>query len=845
MGHCAAIMQINTQDQNRITAVLGPTNTGKTYLALERMTAHNSGMIGFPLRLLARENYDRVVRMKGIHNVALITGEERIIPPHARYFLCTVESMPLERSVDFLAIDEIQLCADPDRGYIFTDRLLNARGRSETMFMGSASMTGLIRRLVPDVDFEDRPRFSKLTYTGSKKITRLPPRSAIVAFSAAEVYAIAELIRRQKGGAAVVMGALSPRTRNAQVDLYQQGEVDYIVATDAIGMGLNMDVDHVAFAALSKFDGHAMRALTTAETAQIAGRAGRYMRDGTFGVTADCRELEGETVERLESHEFSPIDQLYWRNSRLRFTSLDVLQMDLRARPQTQGLMRPRSPEDERTLDFLAKQTDVVSAVRSAAHVRLLWDVCQTPDFAQTMSDSHPRFLGQLFLHLQNNKGQLPTDWIAGHVQRLDRTDGDIDTLTQRLAHIRTWTYLSQRATWFSDADFWQGHTRSIEDRISDALHEQLTKRFVDRRTSTLMKRLKDREDLIAAVNAKGEVLVEGHYVGHLEGFTFKADLTDNAHAKRAVNSAALKALRQEMNTRVTWLCEDRDDAFRLDDQGLLLWRDTAIARLQKGHDILSPTLKMLPFDQLDESHRQQVIPRLNAWLKAYIEKTLRPLFQGSEAQEGAMRGLIFQLREGLGSVERRQVASLVTDLSPQSRKALRRQGIIIGRHYIYAAKLLKKEAIRLRALLWTIFNDPDIALPPLDGGLVSFPTREGIPQSYYAMLGYRRFSARCIRLDALERLAETAWQATTKGPAPLNGTVASLVGCRLGDLKDVLSFLGYRITEDSEGQQQFERYKKHKKPHPKAKQQAKKKRVTAKKDIVDSPFASLKILLK
>jgi len=828
-------MQINTSDTARISAVLGPTNTGKTYLALERMMAHGTGMIGFPLRLLARENYDRVVKIKGPGQVALITGEEKIVPPHARYFLCTVESMPVDRAVDFLAIDEIQLCSDPDRGHVFTDRLLNARGRSETMFMGSLSIAPLIRRLIPDVEFEERPRFSNLTYSGSKKITRLPSRTAIVAFSASEVYSIAELIRRQKGGAAVVLGALSPRTRNAQVGLYQEGEVDYIVATDAIGMGLNMDVDHVAFAALSKFDGHRMRNLIPSEAAQIAGRAGRYMTDGTFGVTADCPTMDPDMVERLEAHEFDNIEQIYWRNSRLRFNNVETLQMDLRKNPETKGLVRPRIPEDEVTLDFLAKNQDVMEHAKHPKAVKLLWEVCQVPDFAKTMSDSHPRLLGQIFVHLCTHKNVLPTDWVAGHVQRLDRVDGDIDTLTQRLAGIRTWTYISQRSQWLKDSVHWQDVTRTIEDKISDALHEQLTKRFVDRRTSTLMKKLKDRDDLLAAVTKSGDVLVEGHFVGQLEGFHFAADETDNPHAKRAVNSAALKALRQEMDRRVELFAEEKNDAFSLRDDGYVLWRGNACARLFKGNDILTPRLETLPFDLIDEPLRLQVKERLQRWLDSYIGKTLKPLFDIEKVPlSGAVRGIAYQLREGLGTLSKKGVHDLIKDVPPKDRKLLRKCGVKIERHAIYCPTLLKPAAVRLRVDLWYLFYEPETIPAYPAPGLMSFKSEKGMPTAFYLAIGYRPFNGLCVRIDMVERLAELVWGRTKKGKCPIDGDFVSLAGCSHQQMADVLRGIGYQV--DKKGETLFV---KRKRTHIKKKAQTPQKRKVRVNE--DSPFAQLK----
>ncbi len=506
----------------RITALLGPTNTGKTHFAVERLLGHRGGVIGLPLRLLAREVYDRVVKAKGKGQVALVTGEEKIVPDRPSYFVCTVESMPLERRFAFVAVDEIQLAADPERGHVFTDRLLRARGSAETMLLGAETVRPLIRRLVPEAEFVGRPRFSTLAFAGHKKLSRLPRRSAIVAFSATDVYAIAELVRRQRGGAAVVLGALSPRSRNAQVAMFEAGEVDYLVATDAIGMGLNLDLDHVAFAKLRKFDGRRLRTLYAPEIAQIAGRAGRHMSDGSFGTTAEAGELEPGVVERVEGHRFRALRTLHWRNSALDFRSLGALRASLEAPPE-EGLRKILQPArlavDEVALETLAKDEEIAKRARGRAAVRLLWEVCQIPDFRKTLAEEHAALLGRIFGHLSGPGESLPNDWVAAQVDRLDQSAGDIDTLSARIAHIRTWTYISHRQGWTRDAGHWQQRTRAIEDRLSDALHERLTQRFVDQRTAALVRRLKDREPLLGSVSAAGEVLVEGHQVGRLEGF--------------------------------------------------------------------------------------------------------------------------------------------------------------------------------------------------------------------------------------------------------------------------------------------------------------------------------------
>ena len=571
----------------RLTAVLGPTNTGKTYLAVERMLGHESGMIGFPLRLLARENYDRIRKSKGDRAVALVTGEEKILPASARYFVCTVESMPLDRPVAFLAIDEVQMAADPERGHVFTDRLLHARGLQETMLLGADTMRPLLRRLLPGLELVTRPRFSTLSYSGPRKPTRLPPRSAVVAFSAAEVYRIAEMMRRQRGGTAVVMGALSPRTRNAQVEMYQAGEVDHLVATDAIGMGLNMDLVHVAFAGLSKFDGRAPRRLSAAELAQIAGRAGRHMNDGSFGTTAEVGGLQPEIVEAIENHRFDAVPALMWRNSDLDFRSLAALRQSLERPSPDPALRRAREAEDQLALAQLALDPDILQRLTGRARLKLFWDVCQIPDFRKVMSDAHARLLGQVFRHLTSAAARLPNDWVAGQVARLDSAEGDIDTLMARIAHIRTWTYIAHRADWLADPAEWQERTRAVEDKLSDALHRSSTQRFVDRRQALLLRRMKGGGALSGVVTRAGEVIVEGHSVGQLSGFRFVPDGSGGAEESRPLLAAARRALTQEIPARLARLEKAGEASFALSQAGIISWEGAPVARLIAGDTVL------------------------------------------------------------------------------------------------------------------------------------------------------------------------------------------------------------------------------------------------------------------
>ncbi|HIJ37268.1 MAG TPA: DEAD/DEAH box helicase [Rhodospirillaceae bacterium] len=786
--------------EGRLIAVLGPTNTGKTYLAIERMLGHKSGMIGFPLRLLARENYDRIVALHGAGSVALLTGEEKILPAHPRWFICTVESMPVERTVDFLAIDEIQLAADPERGHIFTDRLLHARGLSETMVLGAETIKPLLRQLVPDAEFISRPRFSQLSWTGPRKLTRLPARSAIVAFSAAEVYTLAEMIRGQRGGAAVVLGALSPRTRNAQVGLYQAGEVDYLVATDAIGMGLNMNIDHVAFAAQRKFDGRAPRDLSASEVAQIAGRAGRHMKDGSFGTTGDVAGFDAAVIDAVENHSFPPLKRLQWRNDRLVFTSPAALLTSLN-RPATHpGLIRAREADDQLVLQALLRDAQVLSQAKSPERVRLLWDCCQIPDFRKSLAEQHSRLVAAIFGHLSSQQGVLPADWLDRQLSRLERIDGDIDTLMSRIANVRTWTYVSHHADWLTDPGHWQERSRALEDRLSDALHHQLTQRFVDRRTAVLTKRLKDSNTLLSSVNAEGEVRVEGQFVGHLDGFRFRADPAEGLKAVRTISAAAQRALKQEINGRIGQVAAAADEAFALTPQGFIRWQDAEIARLTRGPEAIRPGLILLQSDLLELTARDRLQARLDKWLAGFLANQLAPLYATRDAPlTGAARGLTYQLSQALGSMPRRPAQAQVAALTESDRKSLARLGVRLGVESIFLPALLKPGSQRLRGLLWFIHQD----LPPWDiasGGAVSRRINTDRPAACYEAVGYRCLGPRAIRVDMLERFAAQIRPLAKQGNFQLTPALASLIGASMDEAGLILQALGYqRFGTDAE----------------------------------------------
>jgi ATP-dependent RNA helicase SUPV3L1/SUV3 len=785
----------------RVKAVLGPTNTGKTHLAIERMLGHASGMIGLPLRLLAREVYDRVVAAKGEALAALITGEEKIVPETARYFVCTVEAMPLDRAVEFVAIDEIQVARDLDRGHIFTDRILNARGFGETMLLGSDTMRPMIRKLLPDAELLRRERMSTLAYAGHRKITKLPKRSAVVAFSAEEVYAIAELLRRHRGGAAVVMGALSPRTRNAQVALYQSGEVDFLVATDAIGMGLNMDVDHVAFASRRKFDGHSWRDLRADEIAQIAGRAGRFTRDGAFGETGECAPFDGDIIERVEAHEFETVEAIQWRNETLKFDTVERLIASLAKPPERPGLLRVRGADDEAVLLRLAGDDDLMDRVQSPAEVRRLWDACQLPDFRKATPDEHAVLAGRVANYILTGKRRIPAEWAAAEIDKLDRPDGDLDALQSRLAHVRTWTYAANRADWLEDVEYWRARTREVEDRLSDALHAALTQRFIDRRTSALLKGLKREDALLAGVSDEGEVTVEGHFVGRLEGLEFKPDPRATAGLEgRAVRNAALRALRPEVSRRLARIAAAGDAELELLRDGRVRFDGAIVAKLAARQPVLKPRLDLVGAESAASQERGMAHERLELWLAQTVAHDLRPLVQLEAAwRDGKLpadaRGLAFRLIENAGALDRAKED--IEHISEASLAALARAGVRVGRHNIFMPGLIKPRAAQTLAILWhnahpgeprTLF----LARP----GALSTPLDRHCSWGESAAAGYRACGRVAVRFDIIERLAD----AIAAEPPVADANLARLIGRPARELPGILASLGYRPGATEEG---------------------------------------------
>ena len=797
-----------------VTAVLGPTNTGKTHLAIERMVAHESGIIGLPLRLLAREVYSRVCEKVGAHKVALITGEEKIQPDGAKYSVCTVEAMPRETDAAFVAVDEVQLAGDLERGHIFTDRILHLRGRQETLLLGAATMHGILQRLLKGVSVVTRPRLSHLAYAGSKKLTRLPRRTAIVAFSADEVYAIAELIRRQQGGAAVVLGALSPRTRNAQVELFQSGDVDYLIATDAIGMGLNLDLDHVAFAQNRKFDGYQYRNLTAAELGQIAGRAGRHLRDGTFGVTGQVDPLDEELVKKIETHDFDPVKVLQWRTARFDFANLDALKRSIETNAPVEGLTRALPAVDAQALEHLSRDEDIRALATDARRVALLWEACALPDYRKIAPAQHADLIASIYMDLARH-GHVDENYMAEQVRRADTTEGDIDTLSHRIAQIRTWTFVSNRPGWLADQAHWQEKTREIEDRLSDALHERLTKRFVDRRTSVLMRRLRENTMPEAEISPTGTVLVEGHHVGELQGFRFTADQSAAGEDAKAVRTAAQKALAAEFEARAERFGASANGDIALGSDGTLRWIGAPIGTLVAGDEPLKPRLVLLADEQLTGPARDKVAARAERFVNFQIESLLKPLVDLKNAEQitGIGRGIAFQLVENFGLINRRDIAEEMKSLDQEGRAALRRLGVRFGAYHVFVPALIKPAPAGLVTLLWALQNDgkdkPGFGdvVHALASGRTSVVIDPTFDKTFYKLAGYRNLGRRAVRVDILERLADLIRPATNWKPGlgqrpdgaydgqsfMVTPPMMSILGATADDMEEILKGLGYR----------------------------------------------------
>ncbi|MDC3096077.1 helicase-related protein [Alphaproteobacteria bacterium] len=844
--------------ENNLKAILGPTNTGKTFYAMERMLSHASGMIGFPLRLLARENYDKAVNVVGLNNVALITGEEKIIPKNAKYFCCTVEAMPIEKKVAFLCIDEIQLASDLERGYVFTDRLLNSRGDEETLFLGSETIKKIIQKILPECKIETRPRLSTLSYAGVKKITRLKERSAIVTFSIPEIYRIAELVRTQKGGAAVVMGALSPRTRNHQVEMYQRGDVNYLVATDAIGMGLNLDIDHIAFASDMKFDGNSSRKLFATEISQIAGRAGRSTKNGTFGVISDDLKFDKDLVQMVENHDFNPLSHIWWRNSNLDFSSIKNLFVSLEEQPNKNFLRKKGNALDFLSLVELSKLDHVYKNKNNKLLNELLWDICQIPDFGNIFSERHIKLLEQLYYILKD--GKIEDDWLKSQISPLSRLDGEIDTLINRISNVRTWTYITNKTSWIKDSNLWQYETKKIENKLSDELHERLTKRFVDKKIAILSKKMNEKADLEAIIKFDGKVLVEGQEVGHLRNFDFIPEISSDEYSARIL-TAARKALPKELDKKVNEFVNSSEEALKLDDEGNILWMQSSIGRLSKGEAIYTPKIVLKHFDMLSLEQRTKIQKKCEKSISEIINKTLASCLRLKNLDKiehdkdnkiieisSKVKAINFHVFEGLGHTSIKNIPFQIQKINESDRLAIAKLGIRLGVNLIYLPIVLKPKIIKLKAMLWSIYNDKFFVDHLPEEGRVNCQINKKIKEDFYFFIGYMPCGDIGLRLDIYERLLALVRKEGKKEKFKITEEMLSIAGSTKDFLKDfITSKMKYKLlrTDNSENDQEYffqksdkiNKFKNTKKP------KIKNTKVNSIKLNKDSPFYILKSL--
>ena len=789
--------------KNKITAVLGPTNTGKTHLAIETMLSFDSGIIGFPLRLLAREVYEKVIKKISLDKVALITGEEKIIPPNAKYFLCTVESMPIDKLVDFVGVDEIQMCADHERGHIFTDRLLNMRGEKLTMLMGSNTIKNIISKLDDDIEFINRERLSKLTYAGHKKISRINRKTAIIAFSAEEVYAIAELIRRQKGGAAVVMGSLSPKTRNAQVELYQSGDVDFLVATDAIGMGINMDLDYVYFSNLKKFDGKKLRKLNLSEIGQIAGRAGRYLNNGSFGITGECKEISAEEVDLIENHKFEEIRTLFWRNSNLNFNNSFSLLKSLEQKPYQDWLRKIHECEDEKALKFFLKDKNLENVNMNKKTLSLLWECCQIPDFVKKTYGNHYEVIGSVFKFLNSEKGKIPDEYMRIQLMKLDKLEGNVDSLSNRIANVRTWSYVSNKNNWIENQDYWIEKTKNLEDKLSDRLHEELTKTFIDKRASVLARGLKQDMEFKTEILQNNDVKIDNHYIGKINGLKLELDLKQGALETdiKSLKKAARQSVSPELEKRIDNIIETK--IIELSNDTKIYWNKFPIAKIIPGKDYLTPNLEIIVDEMLEQKQRQKLIDFLKKWLSEKINLELKSLIdlRNINQKNSSIKALAYQLYENNGVLKRDQVSDYLKSLGQEERKILREIGVKFGRYHIYLFKLIKPEAVKLRTLLWKNFHQKYFKLNPPTFGLNFIEDKEKQNKNFMLLCGFEKFDNFFVRIDILERLFMQIINTNTEQKKEIKVVpeMLNLLGCNKENFVSLLKKMNYIITKKNE----------------------------------------------
>jgi ATP-dependent RNA helicase SUPV3L1/SUV3 len=823
--------------KNKVTAVLGPTNTGKTFLAIETMLSFQSGMIGFPLRLLAREVYDKVIKKIDPSKVALITGEEKIIPLNAKYFLCTVESMPVDKSLEFVGVDEIQMCADSERGHIFTDRLLNLRGEKLTMLMGSNTIKSIIEKLNDDIEFINKERFSKLSFGGHKKISRIERKSAVIAFSAEEVYAIAELIRRQKGGAAIVMGSLSPKTRNAQVNLYQSGDVDYLVATDAIGMGINMDLDQVFFSNIKKFDGKKLRRLNISEIGQIAGRAGRYLNDGSFGITGDCGEINPEEIEALEQHKFPEIQNIFWRNSNLNFDNKLSLIKSLEEKPNKDWLRRIYECEDEKVLKYFLKDAPNFNFEENSDNLKTLWECCQIPDFVKKTYGHHIEVVRKVFNFLTNGNRRIPNQYMKEQLSLLDKIEGNVDSISNRIANVRTWSYVSNKSNWVENQDYWIERTKTLEDKLSDRLHEELTKSFIDKRASVLARGLKQDISFDTEIIENEKVMINKQYIGHLKGLKLELDLKVDALDAdvKSLKKAARQNVGPEITKRINQIIDTK--LIELKNDFKIYWNDYPIAKLIPGLDYLNPQIQLIIDEMIENDEKNKLNNFIQQWIELKINTELKSLIdlKNTKEKNPDLRALAYHLYENNGVVKRDDVSFYTKKLDQNERKKLRSVGVKFGRYHIFLFKLFKPSSVSLRTLLWKNFNEKNYNLTPPTFGLNFLEEKKPTNKEFMLLCGFEKFNNFFVRIDILERLFLMIFNANNekdKNEIKLIPEMLNLLGCNKENFIKLLKNMNYQ-TYEKENNLYF-KYIPSRRPV---------KRKNFKNEIKDNPFQVLKKL--
>ncbi len=776
----------------KIIALLGPTNTGKTYIAIEKMLKHKTGIFGLPLRLLAREVYDKCVHKVGVEKVALITGEEKIIPPTATYFICTVESMPKDKKVEFIAIDEIQMCADRERGHIFTERLLETRGTKLTMFLGSQVMQNIINELVPEVEFEKKERFSNLSYSGIKKISRLDRKVAIIAFSIEEVYAIAELVRRQKGGAAVIMGSLSPKTRNSQVGLYQSGDVDFLIATDAIGMGLNMDINEIYFSNLKKFDGKKTRRLNVIEMSQIAGRAGRFKNDGKFGTTGECETLNSDEIEKIEKHLLPATKMIFWRNSKLNFSSPEKLISSLELKPGQKNLLRTNDSLDESVLRFFLKKGN--NNIIYHNNLELLWECCQIPDFEKKAYGQHINVVDKVFQFLSTRKKRIPNKFMREQLKGLEKDHGNVDLLSHRLSNVRTWSYVANKKNWVENSDYWVQLTKNIEDKLSDKLHDELTKSFIDKKISILSRSLKQDLILNTEINEKNKIHINGQLIGELKGLKFLVEITSKTLDTdiKSIKKAARKGVEIELEKRVEKILTDGELSINYDNK--IIWNGDSIARLKKGNDYLSPEVEIIADDAISDESKLKLSKFLHKWLSNYIHSLLGDLIKLTKYKisNQYLRGLLFQLYENNGVIKRNKVKQIVKLIPKDERKKLWGMGVKIGRYHIYLPKMLKPKAVSFRVSLWKMYHNLKKENQIPKSGL-NFLTNIRFDKDFLLICGFENFKEFFVRIDILEKLFLKILDNTKNKKFTVNSEMMNLLGCSKENFYKLMNYMNYK----------------------------------------------------